>query len=271
MSPEELEGKLEAIGHNAGKSYLVDEMASNFFGPILRAIEANKFTPWKEGQDQLDANADAAEALMRFTTEVKDAANNSWEDEKIQFYTSVGSNSEWEAVFREFLKGGDSATEIMDEFFVYEENAGSKEKSKNQIGFRDSIANQPFVAYLSAMLTNAVIQDSGNRVQFFKKSVEPKHSELADLNTAVLANFGEEAGTLFLEILEGLDKQEQARLGAVPKRKKKQEVVEEKAQKVLEEVEVNLDTLDFLDEDIEDVVNLEELEDELNLDDFNLD
>lgn len=259
MSPEELEGKLEAIGHNAGKSYLVDEMASNFFGPILRAIEANKFTPWKEGQDQLDANADAAEALMRFTTEVKDAANNSWGDEKIQFYASVGSNSEWEAVFREFLKGGDSATEIMDEFFVYEQNAGSTEKRKN---------NEAFIVALRKGLTDALIKDSGNRVQAFSKDIE---AEFGDLKNALIENLGDEGGNLFLEILQGLDKQEQARLGAAPKRKKKQEVVEEKAQEVLEEVEVNLDTLDFLDEDIEDVVNLEELEDELNLDDFNLD
>lgn len=259
MSPEELEGKLEAIGHNAGKSFMIDEMATNFFGPILRAIEANEFTPWKEGQDQLQANADAAEALMRFTTEVKDVAMNSWEDKKINFYASVPSPKEWVEVFKEFLRGGMAATEIMDEFFVYEENAGRAEKRKN---------NEAFIVALRKGLTDALIKDSGNRVQVFSKEIE---AEFGDLKNALIENLGDEGGNLFLEILQGLDEQEQARLGAAPKRKKKQEVVEEKAQEILEEVEVNLETLDFLDEDIEDVVNLEELEDELNLDDFNLD
>lgn len=141
-------------------------------------------------------------------------------------------------------------------------------EKKNQSGFGDSFGNHPFVAYLNKMLTNAVIKDSGNRVQLFKKSVESNLSELTDLNTAILSNFGEEAGTLFLEILDGLDLQEQERLGKAPKRAPKAEQV---AEKVAQEEEVSLEELDFLDQEIEDVISLEELEDELNLDDLNLD
>lgn len=141
-------------------------------------------------------------------------------------------------------------------------------QEKNEGGFGDSFGNHPFVAYLNKMLTNAVIKDSGNRVQSFKKSVESNLSELTNFNTAVLSNFGEEAGALFLEILDGLDLQEQERLGKAPKRAPKPEKV---AEKVTQEEEVSLDELDFLDQEIEDIISLEELEDELNLDDLNLD
>lgn len=150
------------------------------------------------------------------------------------------------------------------------------------------------IQFLQRELTNAAILDSGNRIQSFKKTMTGNQMDMA--KSILEERFGEEAKNLFFEILDGLDKQEQSRLEGVPKRKRPaetesmeeetifqqarksrqegegfQESVERAKNELKEDVEVELEDLDFLDDDIDEVFNLEELENELDLDDFKLD
>lgn len=126
------------------------------------------------------------------------------------------------------------------------------------------------------MFTTYAMKDSGNRVQTLINQIE------INMDTPVREyfkeQFGEEAGILLTEIMEGLNEQEQERLATSPKRKvKKPEMsvetieIEEPSLPEAENEDDLLASLDFLDADIDEMLSLEELEDELNLDDLNLD
>ena len=250
--------------------YLIQKMERVLDGGIRQLIEPMEgMTPRESREQSFKVSRDLIDSLKEIL--------KSQDPDSLRFLMDV-PNVRWAKLFenwRNYSRGdvliADAplvfAQTLQDEFgdSIYIPDLTQK---NNQSGFGDSFGNHPFAAYLNKMLTNAVIKDSGNRVQLFKKSVESNLSELTDLNTAILSNFGEEAGTLFLEILDGLDLQEQERLGKAPKRAPKAEQV---AEKVAQEEEVSLEELDFLDQEIEDIISLEELEDELNLDDLNLD
>lgn len=252
-----------------GKQAIVNEITATLFRANLDAISADRIMPIG-GATQEESNQVVRNDLNNFGKEVKQILER--QDEDTLSFLFATPDYRWFDAFKIYLSSGIDAKQALEEEFgdavFINESLEDLTQEKNQSGFGDSFGNHPFVAYLNKMLTNAVIKDSGNRVQSFKKSVESNLSELTDLNTAILSNFGEEAGTLFLEILDGLDLQEQERLGKASKRAPKAEKV---AEKVAQEEEVSLDELDFLDQEIEDVISLEELEDELNLDDLNLD
>ena len=120
------------------------------------------------------------------------------------------------------------------------------------------------------------MKDSGNRVQTLINQIEINMD--APIREYFKEQFGEEAGILLAEIMEGLNEQEQERLGKGPKRKvKKPEMsveaikTEEPSLPEAENEDELLASLDFLDADIDEMLSLEELEDELKLDDLNLD
>ena len=126
------------------------------------------------------------------------------------------------------------------------------------------------------MFTKYAMKDSGNRVQMLMNQIEINMD--APIREYFKEQFGEEAGILLTEIMEGLNEQEQERLAKGPKRKvKKPEMsvetieIEEPSLPEAENEDDLLASLDFLDADIDEMLSLEELEDELNLDDLNLD
>lgn len=126
------------------------------------------------------------------------------------------------------------------------------------------------------MFTKYAMKDSGNRVQMLMNQIEINMD--APIREYFKEQFGEEAGILLTEIMEGLNEQEQERLATGPKRKvKKPEMsvetiqIEEPSLPEAENEDELLASLDFLDADIDEMLSLEELEDELNLDDLNLD
>lgn len=250
--------------------YLIQKMERVLDGGIRQLIEPMEgMTPRESREQSFKVSRDLIDSLKEIL--------KSQDSDSLNFLMDI-PNVRWAKLFENWRNYSRGDVLIADAPLVFAQTLQDEfgdsiyipklNQEKNQSGFGDSFGNHPFVAYLNKMLTNAVIKDSGNRVQLFKKSVESNLSELTDLNTAILTNFGEEAGTLFLEILDGLDLQEQERLGKAPKRAPKAEQV---AEKVAQEEEVSLEELDFLDQEIEDVISLEELEDELNLDDLNLD
>ena len=87
---------------------------------------------------------------------------------------------------------------------------------------------------------------------------------LQDQGDDLKASFGSEATDLIFEIVGGLKQDEEQRLGKPKTKSAPVQVVEQTDEEVIDE-------LDFLDEDIDEVFNLEELEEELDLDDLNLD
>ena len=126
------------------------------------------------------------------------------------------------------------------------------------------------------LFTKYAMKDSGNRVQTLINQIEINMD--APIREYFKEQFGEEAGILLAEIMEGLNEQEQERLGKGPKRKvKKPEMsveaikTEEPSLPEAENEDELLASLDFLDADIDEMLSLEELEDELKLDDLNLD
>jgi len=126
------------------------------------------------------------------------------------------------------------------------------------------------------MFTTYAMKDSGNRVQTLINQIEINMD--APIREYFQEQFGEEAGTLLAEIMEGLNEQEQERLGKGPKRKvKKPEMsvetieIEEPSLPEAENEDDLLASLDFLDADIDEILSLGELEDELNLDDLKID
>lgn len=290
---------------------LIEEIAFRLVKAVTAYIEDGKITPFMDGMGQGTANLvalramkDYRDAWVKYLEPMGSRSLGSWinmgpdewvdgfierwytekilyEAEKLAESYIVGLDENYAGDFQDFWRTireqvFDSETDSSLQAREYRDAEGSfwvsqfEKWKKNDIPASQDLplGQEPAIEFLQKQLTNAAILDSGNRIQSFKQSVTEGEMNYA---TSILEErFGEEAKNLFLEILEGLDEQEQSRIGAAPKRKKKEKVVEAKAVEVVEE-EVDLDNLDFLDEDIEDVVNLEELEDELNLDDLNLD
>ena len=156
---------------------------------------------------------------------------------------------------------------------MYDEE-GNKIGGEVQVeGMPDETKEQP--QWLD-MFTKYAMKDSGNRVQMLMNQIEINMD--APIREYFKEQFGEEAGILLTEIMEGLNEQEQERLATGPKRKvKKPEMsvetieIEEPSLPEAENEDELLASLDFLDADIDEMLSLEELEDELNLDDLNLD
>ncbi len=110
---------------------------------------------------------------------------------------------------------------------------------------------------MNSQMTNALFKDSENRADILLDFLQEKGDD-------VMASFGVEATDLIFEIVGGLKQQEAERLG-----KPKPVAAPAKAiEKTDEEV---IDDLDFLDDDIDEVLNLKKLEKELDLDDLKLD
>lgn len=118
-------------------------------------------------------------------------------------------------------------------------------------------ATENILDELKMQITDALFKDSQNRATLVLDFTKEKGDE-------ILASFGEEATDLIVEIISGLKKEEAARLG-------KPKPVSAPAQVIEKTDEEVIDELDFLDDDIDEVFNLEELEEELDLDDLNLD
>jgi len=117
--------------------------------------------------------------------------------------------------------------------------------------------NEQLLTALQGQINDALLKDSQNRA-------EPVLDFMKEKGDEILALFGEEATDLIVEIISGLKKEEAARLG-------KPKPVSAPAQVIEKTDEEVIDELDFLDDDIDEVFNLEELEEELDLDDLNLD
>ena len=114
-----------------------------------------------------------------------------------------------------------------------------------------------FLTALNSQMTNALFKDSENRADLIIDFLQDKAQEFTD-------TFGMDGTELIYSILSGLKKEEAQRLGGPKPVTATAEVLEKNDEEVIDE-------LDFLDDDIDEVFNLEELEEELDLDDLNLD
>ncbi len=117
--------------------------------------------------------------------------------------------------------------------------------------------NESLLTALQAQINDALLKDSQNRADIVLDFLQEKGDDL-------MASFGVEATDLIFEIVGGLKQDEEQRLGKPKTTSTPVQVVEQTDEEVIDE-------LDFLDEDIDEVFNLEELEEELDLDDLNLD
>jgi hypothetical protein len=117
--------------------------------------------------------------------------------------------------------------------------------------------NEQLLTALQAQLNDALLKDSQNRADIVLDFLQEQGDDLK-------ASFGSEATDLIFEIIGGLKQDEEQRLGKPKTKSAPVQVVEQTDEEAIDE-------LDFLDEDIDEVFNLEELEEELDLDDLNLD
>ena len=117
--------------------------------------------------------------------------------------------------------------------------------------------NEQLLTALQAQLNDALLKDSQNRADIVLDFLQEQGDDLK-------ASFGSEATDLIFEIIGGLKQDEEQRLGKPKTKSAAVQVVEQTDEEAIDE-------LDFLDEDIDEVFNLEELEEELDLDDLNLD
>mgnify|MGYP000743015353 CR=1 FL=1 len=117
--------------------------------------------------------------------------------------------------------------------------------------------NEELLTAFQAQINDALLKDSQNRADIVLDFLQEKGDDL-------MASFGVEATDLIFEIVGGLKQDEEQRLGKPKTISTPVQVVEQTDEEVIDE-------LDFLDEDIDEVFNLEELEEELDLDDLNLD
>ena len=117
--------------------------------------------------------------------------------------------------------------------------------------------NEQLLTALQAQINDALLKDSQNRADIVLDFLQEKGDDL-------MASFGVEATDLIFEIVGGLKQDEEERLGKPKTKSAPVQVVEQTDEEVIDE-------LDFLDDDIDEVFNLEELEEELDLDDLNLD
>ena len=117
--------------------------------------------------------------------------------------------------------------------------------------------NEQLLTALQAQLNDALLKDSQNRADIVLDFLQEQGDDLK-------ASFGSEATDLIFEIIGGLKQEEEERLGKPKTKSAPVQVVEQTDEEAIDE-------LDFLDEDIDEVFNLEELEEELDLDDLNLD
>ena len=117
--------------------------------------------------------------------------------------------------------------------------------------------NEQLLTALGAQINDALLKDSQNRADILLDFLQEKGDD-------IMASFGVEATDLIFEIVGGLKQDEEQRLGKPKTISTPVQVVEQTDEEVI-------DGLDFLDDDIDEVFNLEELEEELDLDDLNLD
>jgi hypothetical protein len=117
--------------------------------------------------------------------------------------------------------------------------------------------NEQLLTALQAQLNDALLKDSQNRADIVLDFLQEQGDDLK-------ASFGSEATDLIFEIIGGLKQDEEQRLGKPKTKSAAVQVVEQTDEEAIDE-------LDFLDEDIDEEFNLEELEEELDLDDLNLD
>jgi len=134
----------------------------------------------------------------------------------------------------------------------------SKESTSNDIEvMRGDRINERMLTDFRKQINSALFKDSQNRADLLLDFFQEKGDD-------VMSAFGFEATDLIYEIVGGLKKEEDERLG-------KPKPVAEPAKAIEKTDEEVIDDLDFLDDDIDEVFNLEELEEELDLDDLNLD
>jgi hypothetical protein len=133
---------------------------------------------------------------------------------------------------------------------IREGTAGSSEESGTK-------SNDEFLTALNSQMTNVLFKDSENRADLLIDFLEDKLQEFTD-------TFGMDGTELINSILSGLKKEEEVRLGKPKTKSAAAQVVEQTDEEII-------DDLDFLDDDIDEVFNLEEIEEELDLDDFKLD
>jgi len=133
---------------------------------------------------------------------------------------------------------------------ILQETAASNEESGTK-------PNDELLTALQTQINDALLKDSQNRAELVLEFMKEKGDE-------ILAAFGEEATDLIVEIVSGLKQDEAQRLGGPKPVTATAEVLEKTDEEVIDE-------LDFLNDDIDEVFNLEELEEELDLDDLNLD
>lgn len=165
------------------------------------------------------------------------------------FYTEMHkeyTRQEWIKAFQTWLntKTEEEKNEIL------AETAGSSEQSASK-------PVESLLTALQAQINDALLKDSQNRADIVLDFLQDQGDDLK-------ASFGSEATDLIFEIVGGLKQDEEQRLGKPKTKSAPVQVVEQTDEEVIDE-------LDFLDEDIDEVFNLEELEEELDLDDLNLD
>lgn len=145
---------------------------------------------------------------------------------------------------------------LKDEKLVYsvDEDILGKVVGESEI---ETKSNDEFLTALNSQMTNVLFKDSENRADLLIDFLENKLQEFTD-------TFGMDGTELINSILSGLKKEEEVRLGKPKTKSATAQVVEQTDEEVI-------DDLDFLDDDIDEVLNLKKLEKELDLDDLNLD
>lgn len=146
--------------------------------------------------------------------------------------------------------------EWVDDFQTWYVNYESPAQESLEDMRRDRI-NERMLSDFRKQINSALFKDSENRADIVLDFLQQKGDD-------VMASFGVEATDLIFEIVGGLKQEEAKRLGKPKSKSAPVQVLEQTDEEVI-------DDLGFLDDDIDEVFNLEELEEELDLDDLNLD
>jgi hypothetical protein len=218
-------------------------VSDSLFKEQMRELRSEAYDAIMVSDTTIDYDLDD---FNRFFDVVTTIINNDRKDnlgaDMYDYYNQLESE-DWRFVMKKWSSNQNKSS-------VYERLLGNENDEQPQ-------QNEQLLTALQAQINDALLKDSQNRADIVLDFLQEKGDDL-------MASFGVEATDLIFEIVGGLKQDEEQRLGKPKTKSAPVQVVEQTDEEVINE-------LDFLDDDIDEVFNLEELEEELDLDDLNLD
>lgn len=253
-----------SLGKN-GDNYQPTENVDIFLGQFTATALYKKYTTIPMGDQIFNRTVDYIRDFMSdsLKADISSLANavrySTIYNVLIDIYGSVGSREAYQKVYGQAEY--DLYTYALSGIEEFIEYVRGGETAKGSTALQPS---QDWMDKIQSVLSKAIFLDGQNRAEFVKSEL----GDLEDLSNAI----GDDAAQLIFDILDGLNADEQKRLGKSAKKKPKANPVQVAAPSEFdgcELVEVEDDDLDLddeLDDLLEDLFDDEELDDLLDID-----